>query len=206
MENEPSTPEQPSQTAIRVETETPSARPSRELTAHLPPHARITSLQFDADGRTLRISIDNGEEKPVPAASVRALHATLIHHDEYSAPFSAHGPHGEVSPSTSPAVGEVLAHDLDWLGHKDIYTPVLALRVAGVDEVWFCHLDSFNYRHALGEHAALTLNANMPRFIEMLAAFCPDATRDPGYAALQSRKPAPVAISLTDFLLHARQA
>jgi hypothetical protein len=157
----------------------------------IPAHARVSALRFDADGHTLHVTLE-GAEKSVDASAVKGLHAARIHHDDWAAP-DAYNPasdemhHFTVSPT-----------------HEDRYQPVLALNVEGAAEVWYLTLDSFNYKASLGAEAELTGHANVPKLLEKLVAWCPEASRDGGFEALRGHKAVPATDTLRDFFLRVK--
>jgi len=160
----------------------------------VPPHAQVTALTFDAEGHTLLATMHEGDARKIDASAVRGLHAARLHHSE-----------GAV-PEKYSATSDELSHAVILPTHGDAYVRLVALNVEGVNEVWYLDLDALNYRVSLGSEAELTNIANVPKFIEKLAAWCPQAHRDAGFEALQARQPTPVVETIRVFFESVKSA
>lgn len=161
------------------------------MDTQLPPHTRLVGLRFDPDGRTLHARSKDATELAIEAPRVRRLHAARIHHEE-------------LGPALYNAADDEFHHAMINPAKKHVYQTVLALNADGVDEVLYIALDSFNFRESLGAEAELTGLANIPKLVEKVAAYCPEASRDAGFEAVLAHQPAPVVETLLDFLLAVR--
>jgi len=76
----------------------------------------------------------------------------------------------------------------------------LALRVAGVAELWYLLATSFNFRKALGPDATYSGEMNLKLFVKRLAGFAPRAPQDAFFSALASGASLPPPVdSLLEF-------
>ena len=170
-----------------------------------PPNARIDLLTFDDDARTLSISLRGGEgARTIEAGAVSALIGARIRHDQvvkiiknaertvdigrFAATAAVGAPMLSTKPKEGTAVNEELHH-------------ALAIRIAGVPEVWYLLAQSFNFRKALGPEAGYSSELNLRAFLKRLAAFASGATKDAYVTAMIDRKDLPPPVdSLIDFL------
>jgi hypothetical protein len=175
---------------------------TEEFGIKLPPNARLAGLIFDDAAGTMRVMFSDGGERVANPDDIIALHGARIRHEQVvSSPrkisggqvFVAETVAGSTGAAVHSATGELIAT-------KDIMHFALALRAAGVGELWYLLADSFNFRKALGPDAGYATEINLRALVRRLAAFAPHATQDGFFAAVLGGTPLPPPInSLIEF-------
>lgn len=167
----------------------------------LPPNARVSGLRFDDAAGLLHVSFtDGGPERDVPAAQIVALHGARIRHEKLvRTPKKLGAPVVSEQMSTGGrATVTSVTGDIVSTG-EDLYF-ALALRVAGVGELWYLIADSFNFRNALGADAGYSTETNFRTLVRRLVVFAPRATQDGFFAAVLGRHPLPPPVgSIMEF-------
>ncbi|HXW50742.1 MAG TPA: hypothetical protein VEJ41_02025, partial [Candidatus Acidoferrales bacterium] len=163
----------------------------------MPPHARITAIQFR--GESLQITISG---HPVDAfarpESVRAvLGCTLA--DEITLPDTV--PLGIQLLNAATWPRRLRPHNIATAPDQiEDLSFVLAIDVRDSDELWYLMTESFDFRKSLGAEAAHTKEPNVRTLLERLTRFAPGATRDAFVDALIERSALPPPLeSLNEF-------
>src|ERR1700694_1323636 len=186
--------------------DTAQASQPEEFGIAMPPNARIGTLLFEDSQHQLRVQLaDGGDERLVPAETVRALYGARIRHVSVTrTPPKAQGialsstallatgrlPHATLDPSRR---GDTTVH-----GEELYYA--LAMRLERLPELWYLNATSFNFRHALGTSATYSTELNLREFIRRLSKFAPDAVRDGFFTAVLQGSPLPPPVdSLLEF-------
>lgn len=147
-----------------------------------PPNARIDLISFDDGSRTLSVSLRGGEgAREVDAASVSALFGGRIRHEQTTVIKDAARTIdiGTLAATTAlgmPIVRQNPGKDMTIINEQVQHA--IAMRIAGVPEVWYLLAQSFNFRKALGPDAGYSTELNLRAFIRRLAAFSPGAAKD----------------------------
>ncbi|MBV8171108.1 MAG: hypothetical protein JO219_04160 [Candidatus Eremiobacteraeota bacterium] len=175
---------------------------NEEFGVKLPPNARLAGMQFDDGAGVLKVSFSDGGDRAVKPDGVVALHGGRIRHEQIiSSPrkisgaqmFVAETVAGSTGKATRSSTGELVATK------EDLHF-ALALRVAGVGELWYLLADSFNFRKALGPDAGYSTEINLRALVRKLAAFAPLATQDSFFTAIVGGLPLPPPVdSLIEF-------
>ncbi len=186
--------------------DTAHASQPEEFGIAMPPNARIGTLLFEDTQHQLRVQLaDGGDERLVPAETVRALYGARIRHVSVtSTPPKAQGialsstallatgrlPHATLDPSRR---GDTTIHG------EELYYAV-AMRLERLPELWYLNATSFNFRKALGNSATYSTELNLREFIRRLSKFAPDAVRDGFFTAVLQGSPLPPPVdSLLEF-------
>jgi len=186
--------------------DTAQASQPEEFGIAMPPNARIGTLLFEDSQHQLRVQLaDGGDERLVPAETVRALYGARIRHVSVTrTPPKAQGialsstallatgrlPHATLDPSRR---GDTTVH-----GEELYYA--LAMRLERLPELWYLNATSFNFRKALGNSATYSTELNLREFIRRLSKFAPDAVRDGFFTAVLQGSPLPPPVdSLLEF-------
>jgi hypothetical protein len=170
-----------------------------------PPNARIEQLTFDDGARALSISLRGIDgARAIEAGSVSALHGARIRHEQIGTgkDSSRSLDVGVLAATTALGMPVVTSR-----GGKDVEISTehlhhaLALKISGIQEVWYLLAQSFNFRKALGPDAGYSSELNLRAFLKRLAAFAPNAAKDAYLTAMIDRKDLPPPLeSLIDFL------
>ena len=167
-----------------------------KLSIQLPPHDRLSALEFRAD--SLHAVFADGRGKVIAADSIISVSGARIRNEI-------------VAPSMLPYLGQpgmiVQANAIQVSGADEPETKgseefsfVVMLRVLGMDELWYLVADSFNFRKSLGNDAGYSTEANFRMLVRKLAAFSPGATQDKFFAAVLGNLPLPPPLnSLVEF-------
>ena len=174
-----------------------------------PPNARIDALTFDDGTKTLHVTLKGDDAaRSVLASSVSAFSGGRIRHASVTTISGGGGgisfgkiamtaatgiPMGitKSGPKEKAVVGEDLHH-------------ALALRIAGIGDVWYLLAASFNFRKALGPDTTYSGDMNLRLFVKRLAGFAPEAARDAYVGAIVGGTPLPDPVdSLLEFLRRA---
>lgn len=171
----------------------------------LPPNARFEAISFDEAPNRLRITL-RGEntERVVDPVGVAALFGARIRHTSQS--LATKGKQVNVGATVALAaiglpmvVGKKSGQEKPAAGEELKFA--LAMRVDGVDDVWYLIAESFNFRKALGAAATYSLETNLRAFVKRLASFVPSAVQDSFFTAMIAGSPLPPPLdSLFEFL------
>lgn len=143
-----------------------------DLSVVMPPHGRLSSVQFLETGE-LRVSFADGGDQIIGADKVSGLYGAQVR--------------SELVPQASDPS---LAGGLFWQGFARRSVPpkssdsiegasfVFALRVKDVGELWYALADSFNFRAALGPDTGYATEANLRLLMQRLIGIAPKASRD----------------------------
>jgi hypothetical protein len=176
--------------------------PSDEFGIKLPPNARVAGLQFDDGANIMRVSFSDGGEHQVKPEDLIALHGGRIRHEQVvSSPGKISGAQVFVAETVAGSTGAARRSAGEIVATKEDLHFALAMRAAGVGELWYLLADSFNFRKALGPDAGYSTEINLRALVRRLAAFAPRATQDGFFAAVLggSQLPPPVD-SLLEFM------
>ena len=175
---------------------------NEEFAVVLPPNSRLSGLHFDDTAHALHVSFsDGGSDRDVPIEKIVAFHGARIRHEKLvrspkkiaSQAMSLGSVSGAGPGSLSSVTGEIVSTG------EDLHF-ALALRVAGVGELWYLVANSFNFRKALGQEAGYSTEINFRALVRRLSAFAPRATQDGFFAALLGGLPLPPPVgSLIEF-------
>jgi hypothetical protein len=174
-----------------------------------PVNARIETLTFDDRANALLVTLKGDDAaRQVPASSVKGLFGGRISHASVTTISGGGGgiSFGKIAmtaatgipmgitkggPKEKAVVGQDLHH-------------ALALRVAGLADVWYLLAASFNFRKALGPETTYSSEMNLRLFVKRLAAFAPEAARDAYFTAIVAGTDLPGPLdSLLEFLRRA---
>lgn len=170
-----------------------------------PPNERIETVTFDDGARTLGVLLRGSDEaRAVPAASVAALYGARIRHDSITG-GSAGGGISYVKIAATVVTGIPMGITKGGPKQKAVagteFHHALALRVAGIPQVWYLLAASFNFRKALGAEATYSGDINLKLFVKRLTAFAPQAAHDSYFAAAVANADLPPPLdSLLEFL------
>lgn len=171
-----------------------------------PPNARIDLLAFDDGAKAISVSLRGGEgSRTVDAASIAGLFGARIRHEQTMVIKDASRTLDIGTLAATTAIGMPVLRQKKGTESTAISEHVqhaLALRVAGVTEVWYLLAESFNFRKALGPDAGYSSELNLKAFVKRLAAFASAAKKDAYFEVVASggkELPPPVE-TLIEFL------
>ncbi len=167
-----------------------------EFGVTLPPNRRVKTLLFDDAGKCVRVTLDEDEtETTVPVERIRALHGARIRHESISQ-FK------ELNSAAAATVGLAVmattgvpiaptANKRAVTVTKEELMYVFAVRVDGVDALWYIMAASFNFRKALGPLSTYSTELNVKEFVKRFASFAPHAVCDSFFTGVTKSLPLP---------------
>lgn len=166
-----------------------------EFGVQLPPNQRIKTLLFDDDNRCIRVTLDEDEtEVSVPVERIRALHGARVRHESV-AQFKELNPAATASVAFAAAASmvpirkNVTKNAVTVTSEELMY--VFAVRVDGVDALWYIMAASFNFRKALGPLSTYSTELNVKEFVKRFASFAPHAVCDAFFTGVTKSLPLP---------------
>jgi hypothetical protein len=180
-----------------------ASQAGQEFDVVLPPNARLSLMQFDLPGRTLRVSFaDGGSDRTLRAEDIIALHGARIRHEMVKVTprklsQRVRSPEA-VGSGPSSAVGKITGEIVQTAEQMHF---ALGLRATGVNQVWYLMADSFNFRKTLGPDATYATEINVRALVRKLAELATRATQDGFFTAVLGGVALPPAVnSLIEFL------
>jgi hypothetical protein len=153
-----------------------------EFESQFPLNHRITALTFNDAEKMLDVDLDNEDLFSVPAHGIVNLYGGRLLRTVTHVVGGKGGAAGAVLGGlTNVASGKGLKMQdaaASNFRKQQEYQYVIALRIYGMDPIWYFMASSFNFRKALGEDALYATDLNVRALVKKLAAFCTDAERD----------------------------
>jgi hypothetical protein len=173
----------------------------------LPPNARMQSVRFDDNAKTLCVLLrDADTEREVRAESIAAVFGARIRHEQTKIVTGGGGINYGKTAMALAVGAPIVVKDK---GSKKSVTGeelqfALALRSDDVPELWYLIGTSFNFRKALGPEATYSGEKNLRLFVKRLVKFAPHAVQDAFITAIDlgATLPPPVE-TLHDFFKYA---
>lgn len=167
------------------------------LSVALPPNMRLTGVTFDDKSQALVVTFEGDKTRTVPAPMIRALHGARIRHEAVVTTRLAQA--GEALEPAGLAMSARPVRRMAATVTEELHY-ALAMRVDGVDELWYLLGDSFNFRKSLRELATYSGELNVRAFVKRLSTFAPQAVRDSFFTAMLAHSPLPPPLnSLVEF-------
>jgi hypothetical protein len=178
----------------------------QEFGVNMPPNARIGTIVFEPQSKTMRVALaDGGEERVVASADVRSLYGARIRSISVTrvAPKSqgiALSPTVLKATTALPQTVFDPAHRTGTEVVREDLNYAIAMRIEKLPELWYLNASSFNFRKPLGNDATFSTELNLRALVRRLSDFAPDAVRDSCFTALGQNLPLPPPIdSLLEF-------
>lgn len=164
----------------------------------LPPHWRITSIMFQPADHVLQVSLaETAAPCKVPAEHIRAFFGARILREvkqiDNTTPLQRF-----LTFSTWPR--SLRPHTQGAQTLEEVFDLAIAMRVAGVAELWFLIAESFNFCATLGSAASYSTRQNFAQLMQQLVAFAPTASQDRFFRAFSTGRALPPSMnSLFEF-------
>jgi hypothetical protein len=161
----------------------------------LPPNSRVKTLLFDDAAKHIRVTLDDDEtEVIVPIERIRALHGARVRHESV-AQFKELNPAATASvqfvakATLTPVRKDVSKGAVTVIKEELLYA--FAIRVDGVESLWYIMAASFNFRKTLGPLATYSTDLNVKEFVKRFASFAPHAVCDSFFTGVTKSLPLP---------------